>query len=533
MSIFNIFKPKSKRKPVVLAILDGWGYAPAWGGNAITMGDTPNFNFLLQNYPNFLLRAAEDAVGLPATLPGNSEVGHIAIGAGKVVHQHLLVINQAIADGSFFTNQAFLEGMNLAKERNSKLHILGMLSKGTLVHGDIDHVFNLVKMAKDQGLSKVYIHGFSDGRDSPQRDGFEQTFRLQEKLQELGVGKIATVTGRYFAMDRNKRYERTQRTYEAIVEGKGKKYQKAEDVFSENYANDVTDEYIVPSVITNEQGQPIAKIEEGDVVIFANFRADRTRQISKALCNDDFNGFKRNVRPKIHFVSMAYFSPNLPANIAFKIKTSGQCLAEVISQAGLTQHHIAESQKYPHVTFFINGGKEEPFPGESRLMIPSREDKTYDLIPRMCIDKVTKTLVDTINDKLYDIYIVNFANPDMVGHTGDLSAAIEACEATDECLGQVWEAVKKLGGTLIVTADHGNAEQMVDIKTGRPDPEHTTNKVPFIVADWENKYQTNSNLPADYIPELKDVAPTMLFIAGLEKGEGMMGINLVDEKKLS
>lgn len=530
MSIFNLFKPKSKRNPVVLLILDGWGHATAWGGNAITMGDTRNFNYLFQNYPNFLLRAAEDAVGLPTTLPGNSEVGHVAIGAGKVVHQHLLIINKALEDGSFFTNPAFLEGMKIAKENNSKLHILGMLSKGTLVHGDIDHVYNLVKLAKDQGLSKVYIHGFSDGRDSPQRDGFEQTFRLKEKLATLGVGQIATVTGRYFAMDRNKRYERTQRTFEAMTEGKGKKYKNAEDVFSENYANDVTDEYIVPSVVTDEQGQPLAKIENGDVVIFANFRADRTRQISKALCNDDFNGFSRRVRPKIHFVSMAFFSPNLPPNIAFRINPSGQCLAEVISKAGLTSYHIAESQKYPHVTYFINGGKEEPFQGESRQMIPSREDVTYDRIPRMNIDKVTKILVGQITSKLYDSYIVNFANPDMVGHTGDLSATIEACEATDECLGEVWQAVKKMNGTLIVTADHGNAEQMVDIKTGRPDPEHTTNKVPFIVADWEGKYQKNAKLSSDYVTELKDVAPTMLYLLGLEKGEGMTGTNLVEKK---
>lgn len=532
MSIFDIFKPKAANPPVVLLILDGWGHAHAWGGNAISMADTPNYEMLLKKYPTFYLRAAEGAVGLPADLPGNSEVGHVAIGAGKVIHQHLLIINQAIENGSFFTNEQFLKGMQLAKERDSKLHILGMLSKGTLVHGDIDHVINLVKLAKDQGLSRVYVHGFSDGRDSPQREGFEQTFRLEEEMEKIGVGKLATVTGRYYAMDRNKRYERTQKTYEAIVQGEGKKYKSAEEVFTKNYANDVTDEYILPSVLVDDDGQPITTIEDGDVVIFTNFRADRTRQISKALANADFDGFKRKVWPQIHFVSMAYYSPNLPPNVAFRVHPNVECLAEVISKAGMRQFHTAESQKYPHVTYFINGGKEKPFPKEERQLIQSIENITYDREPWMRVEEVTAVLNKKINSRLYDALICNFANPDMTGHTGDLSATIEGCEASDECLGRVWEMVKKVQGTLIVTADHGNAEEMVDIETGRPNPEHTRNKVPFIVADFRERYEADDQIPDDYVMELRDVAPTMLYILGLEPGEGMTGRTLVKKKNL-
>ena len=530
MSIFDIFRKKSTQPPVVLLILDGWGYAHAWGGNAISMADTPNFEKLFTEYPHFLLRAAEEAVGLPADLPGNSEVGHVALGAGKVVYQHLTLIENALKDGSFFTNKEFLKAMQIAKERDSKLHIWGMLSTGTKVHGSIDHVYSLVKLAKQQGLTKVFIHGFSDGRDAPQREGFEETYRLEQKLKELGVGKIATVTGRYYSMDRNKRYERTEKTYNAMVLGEGKKFKSTEQVFTQNYANDVTDEYILPSVIVDETGQPTSKIENGDVVIFANFRADRTRQLSKAFCNDNFNGFKRRNRPDIYFVSMAFFSPNLPPNIAFKIESSGECLAEVIAKAGLTQYHIAESQKYPHVTYFINGGKEDPFSKESRRLIPSLENITYDQKPRMSIDKVMIDLYKNIMARNYDSYICNFANPDMTGHTGDLSATIEGCEATDEGIGVVWEAVKARGGTLIVTADHGNAEEMVDIETGRPNPEHTRNKVPCIIANPKKEFIANNEIPADYVTELKDVAPTMLHILGLEPGEGMTGKSLVKKQ---
>ncbi|MFA4930882.1 MAG: 2,3-bisphosphoglycerate-independent phosphoglycerate mutase [Patescibacteria group bacterium] len=533
MSIFDFFKPKAANPPVVLLILDGWGYAHAWGGNAISMADTPNFDRLFTQYPHSLLRAAEEAVGLPATLPGNSEVGHVAIGAGRVIHQHLTIINQAIANGSFFTNEQLARGMQLCKERNAKLHILGMLSKGTMVHGDIDHVINLVKMAKQQGLSKVYIHGFSDGRDAPQREGFEQTYRLEKEMTELGVGRLATITGRYYAMDRNKRYERTEKTYRAIVQGQGKMYRSAEEVFTKNYANEVTDEYILPSVLTDEAGHPVTTVEDGDVIIFANFRADRTRQLSKALANADFHGFTRHVWPKIHFVSMSFFSPNLPPNIAFHLQPAGECLAEAISKAGLSQFHIAESQKYPHVTYFINGGNEQPYPREARQLIPSIEDITYDQAPWMRVEEVAQALNQKIKSRLYDAYICNFANPDMTGHTGDLSATIEGCEATDVCLGRVWEMVKMMRGTLIVTADHGNAEEMVDIKTGRPNPEHTTNKVPFIVADFAQKYAPNEELSTDYVPELRDVAPTMLYILGLEPGEGMTGRTLVKRKNLS
>ncbi|MBU0647772.1 2,3-bisphosphoglycerate-independent phosphoglycerate mutase, partial [Patescibacteria group bacterium] len=530
MSIFDIFRKKSTQPPVVLLILDGWGYAHAWGGNAISMADTPNFEKLFTRYPHFLLEAAEEAVGLPASLPGNSEVGHVAIGAGKIIHQHLTLIENAIKDGSFFQNEAILKGIQTAKERDSKLHIWGMLSTGTMVHGSINHVYNIVKMAKDHGLDEVYIHGFSDGRDAPQREGFEETYRFNQKLKELGVGKIATITGRYYAMDRNKRYERTEKTYKAMVLGEGKKFKSADEVFTQNYSNDVTDEYILPSVIVDENGEPTAKIETDDVVIFANFRADRTRQISKAFCSENYTGFKRENWPKIYFVSMAYYSPNLPPNIAFSIKPGGECLAEAISNAGLTQYHLAETQKYPHVTFFINGGKENPFPKEERQLVQSIEGITYDRAPRMSIDEVAPILSKKINARAYDAYICNFANPDMTGHTGDLSATIEGCEATDEGIDEVWQAVKVRGGTLIVTADHGNAEEMVDIQTGRPNPEHTRNKVPMIVADAQEKFVPNDELDKDYVMGLRDVAPTMLHILGVEAGEGMTGKSLVKRK---
>jgi 2,3-bisphosphoglycerate-independent phosphoglycerate mutase len=532
MGFLDYFKKTklSDKPPVVLLILDGWGYAHAWGGNAVTMGDTPNFDKLWTGHPHFTLKAAEAAVGLPEMMPGNSEVGHVAIGAGKVVHQHLYLINKAIEDGSFFQNEELIKAMQIAKDRGSKLHILGMLSLGTQVHGSIDHVYQLCKLAKDHGLSQVYIHGFSDGRDAPQREGFEQTHRLETKLNELGVGQIATISGRYFGMDRNKRYERTQRTYKAMVLGQGEKYHSTEEVFAKSYSQDVTDEYILPSVLIDANQKPVAVIEDNDVVIFANFRADRTRQISKALCNSNFNGFHRQKWPQIYFCSMAYYSPNLPSNIAFKIKPSGIPLAEVISKANLSQFHIAESQKYPHVTYFINGGREDTYPNEYRQLIPSIEDISYDQKPRMCIDKVASSLVDKINANKYDAYICNFANPDMVGHTGDLSATIEACEATDECLGDIWEAVAKRNGILMVTADHGNAEQMINIETGRPDPEHTRNPVPFMVCDPAHRIIINPDISDDYVTELRDIAPSMLYLLGLEKDQSMTGQNLIKFK---
>jgi len=533
MGLFDFFK-KTKltdQPPVVLLILDGWGDAHAWGGNAISMGDTPNFDHLWQEYPHFLLKAAEESVGLPAAMPGNSEVGHVALGAGKVVHQHLYLINKAIEDGSFFQNEELIKAMQTAKTRGSRLHILGMLSVGAQVHGSINHVYALCQLAKQQGLSQVFIHGFSDGRDAPQQEGFEETHRLLGKLKDLGVGEIATVTGRYFALDRNKRYERTEKTYQAMVLGQGEEYRNVEEVFVKNYAKEVTDEYINPSVIIRPDGRPVATIDEKDVVIFANFRADRTRQISKALCNRDFNGFKRTKWPSIYFASMAFFSPNLPQNIAFRIKPSGQTLGEVIAQNNLSQFRIAETQKYPHVTFFLNGGREEPFSHEYRRLIPSIENITYDQVPEMSIAQVVKSLVNQIKHDKYDVYICNFANPDMTGHTGDLSATIEGCEYTDEGIGQVWEAVKQKNGVLIVTADHGNAEQMVDIQTGRPDPEHTRNPVPCIIASPDQRFVANPELPADYNFELKEVAPTVLSILGLPPGEAMTGIALVKLKK--
>jgi len=532
MGLFDIFK-KTKltdKPPVVLLILDGWGDAHAWGGNAISMGRTPNFDMLWQEYPHFILKAAEKSVGLPDAMPGNSEVGHVAIGAGKVIHQHLYLINQSIEDKSFYTNAELVKAMQTAKERGSKLHIMGMLSIGTQVHGSINHVYALCELAKQQGLSQVYIHGFSDGRDSPQQEGFERTHELEDKLKELGVGQIATVTGRYFAMDRNKRYERTERTYDAMVLGEGEKYKSAEECFVKNYAKDVTDEYINPSVIVKEDGSPVATIGENDVVIFANFRADRTRQISKALCNADFAGFKRKQWPKIYFTSMAYFSPNLPQNIAFKIKPKGETLGEVIAANGLSQYRIAESQKYPHATFFINGGREKPFPNEYRSLIPSLENITYDQVPEMSLEKVVKDLAGQIRHNKYDVYICNFANPDMTGHTGDLSATIEGCEYCDEGVGLVWEAIKKQNGTLIITADHGNAEQMVDIETGRPDPEHTKNPVPCIIASADNRFVKNPDIPTDHVLELKEVAPTILSILGLPMGKEMTGLPLVKTK---
>lgn len=530
MSIFDIFKPKAKQSPTVLLILDGWGYANPWGGNAISMAETPNFESLAQKYPFFTLEASAGAVGLPTNLPGNSEVGHMAIGSGQAIMQHLTIIDNAIADGSFFQNTFLLKAMQTAKERQSRVHILGMMSKGSLVHGNIDHVFALVQMAKDNGLSEVYVHGFSDGRDAPQTESLQQTHRLIEKMNQLGVGKIATITGRYYSMDRNKRWERTQKTYEAMIEGKGETSFDPEEVYAKNYSKDITDEYIPPTVIINSDGSPVATIKDGDVVIFANFRSDRTRQLSYALANADFDDFKRNVWPKIYFVSMVFYSMKLPENVAFRLKSEGDCLAKVISDAGLKQYHLAETQKYPHVTFFINGGREDVFSGEERGLIASIEGITYDRVPRMSVDKVADNLIDKINSNLFDAYIVNFANADMVGHTGDLPATIEACEAVDENIGRVWEAVKNKNGTLLIVADHGNAEEKVDIKTGRPNPEHTKNPVPFIVADSRGRFAARINLPEDYDKQLRDVAPTMLEVMALPIGKGMTGTSLVLRK---
>lgn len=526
----GLFGGPAKKPPVVLLILDGWGYAHPWGGNAISMSETPNYESLMKNYPFFLLGAAETSVGLPSGQPGNSEVGHMTIGSGQSITQHLTLIGRSIEDGSFFQNPTLLEAMKIAKEKNSKLHILGMLSRGGLVHGDIEHIYNLVKMAKDHGLEKVYIHGFSDGRDAPLTESLQQTIRLVDKMNELGVGKMATITGRFYAMDRNKRWDRTQITYEAMLEGKGAHFKDPQEVFAQSYSNDITDEYIKPSVIVDENDKPVATIDDDDVVIFANFRNDRTRQLSYALAVDGFNDFRRHKKPNIHFASMVFYAEKLPKNVAYRLHSEGDCLAKAISNAGLTQYHIAETQKFPHVTFFINGGAEEPFKGESRKLITSIENVTYDKVPRMSVDKITSDVVSNLKNNNYDTYIINFANADMVGHTGDLTAIIEACEAVDQCIGEIWEVILKKKGTLLLTADHGNAEEKIDIKTGRPNPEHSKNDVPFVVADAQNRFVTNNDLPADYHKELRDVAPTMLYALGLDKAKGMTGNTLVIKK---
>lgn len=506
-----------KDKLTMLMILDGFGKNPIEEGNAVAKANKPNIDKLMMTCPTAEVYASGEAVGLPEGQMGNSEVGHTNIGAGRIVYQELTRITKSIEDGDFFSIPEFVEAVENCKTNNKKLHILGLLSDGG-VHSHERHLYGLLELAKRKGLEDVYVHCFMDGRDTLPASGEGYIQKLEEKMKEKGVGKIATISGRFYVMDRDKRWEREQKAYDAMVNGVGENATSAVQAIESSYQKEVFDEFVVPTVITNGD-KPIATIEDGDSVIFFNFRPDRARQITRTLVDPDFKEFETK-KIKLNFVCMTQYDETIPnVKVAFKPQTLKNTFGEYVSSKNLNQLRIAETEKYAHVTFFFNGGREEPYKGEDRILVPSPKVETYDLKPEMSAYEVTEKVVDAINSEKYDAIILNFANPDMVGHTGNLEAAIKAVEAIDECVGKIVDALSKHNGKLLLTADHGNCEQEIDYKTGEPLTSHTTNPVPLVLYGEENANLKNGRLA--------DLAPTLLELMGLEQPDEMTGESLI------
>ncbi len=506
-------------RPVALVILDGWGYSEISEGNAVAQARTPNIDGYFSNYPHTLLQASGPCVGLMEGQMGDSNVGHLNIGAGRIVYQYVERINVAIRDGSFFSNPVILQAMTHAKEQQRPLHLMGLVSPGG-VHSHSNHLYALLQLAKQQGLREVYVHCFLDGRDVPPKSAAEYVQDLVDKIGEIGVGRIATISGRYYAMDRDRRWERVQKAYDALVLGEGRTATDPVQAVRDAYAAGETDEFVIPTVLTSN-GEPTVTIDENDAVIFFNFRSDRARQLTYAFVREDFTGFERKKWPRVFFCSFTQYAEDLDIPYAFDPDAPEKTLGQVVSEAGLTQLRIAETEKYAHVTFFLNGGQEVEFPGERRRLIPSPKVATYDLQPEMSAPEVTEAVLEEI-EKGVDLIVLNFANLDMVGHTGVMEAAVKAVEAVDACLGKVVQGVREAGGCLLVIADHGNAEQMIDYDTGKPHTAHTSNPVPAVLICDELKDQVKLRSGI-----LADVAPTILELLGIEKPETMLGESLI------
>ena len=510
------------KKPVVLMVLDGYGLSSQTEGNAIAMAKTPVMDGLMKECPFVEGQASGLAVGLPDGQMGNSEVGHMNIGAGRIVYQDLTRITKSIQDGDFFENKALLDAMENCKKNDSDLHLWGLLSDGG-VHSHITHLYGLLEMAKRQGLTKVYVHAFLDGRDTPPASGKDFVEELLKKMEEIGVGKIASLSGRYYAMDRDNNWDRVQKAYDSLVKGEGVQAECPVKALEESYAKDVTDEFVLPTVIT-ENGKPISVVKENDSVIFFNFRPDRAREITRAFCDDQFTGFDRPYI-KTDFVCFKNYDETIPnKKIAFEKEEIVNTFGEYLAKCGKKQLRLAETEKYAHVTFFFNGGIEEPNVDEARLLVKSPKDvATYDLKPEMSAPEVGMDLVEAIKSDKYDVIVINFANPDMVGHTGVIPAAVKAVERVDELVGEAVQAVKDVDGVLFICADHGNAEKMIDETTGEPHTAHTTNPVPFILVNADPKYTLREG------GCLADIAPTLLQIMGLEQPKEMTGKSLLVE----
>ncbi|MFR5266219.1 2,3-bisphosphoglycerate-independent phosphoglycerate mutase [Clostridium sp.] len=508
------------KKPVMLMILDGFGISENENGNAIVAAKKPNLDKYISKYPNTKIAASGLKVGLPEGQMGNSEVGHLNIGAGRIVYQELTRITKAIEDGDFFTNEALNKAVDNAIKNDSALHLMGLLSDGG-VHSHIGHLKGLLELAKRKGLSKVYVHAFMDGRDVAPSSGKDFIVQLENIMKEVGVGEIATISGRYYAMDRDNRWERVQLAYDAMTLGKGEVATSAVDAMINSYNNDKTDEFVLPTVI-EKNGQPVAKIVSGDSVIFFNFRPDRAREMTRAIVDREFVGFERE-QLDVTFVTMTQYDKTLEnVEVAYKPESYTNTLGEYVAKNGLTQLRIAETEKYAHVTFFFNGGVEKPNENEDRAIVASPKVATYDLKPEMSAFELTDELVKRIDEDKYDMIILNYANPDMVGHTGVVEAAIKAVEAVDTCLGKVVEKVLEKEGTVFITADHGNAEVMINPETGNPFTAHTSNLVPLL---WISKDAEGRALKED--GKLADLAPTMLEVMGLAKPAEMTGESLL------
>lgn len=511
------------KKPTVLMILDGYGLNDKVEGNAVKEAKTPVMDSLMKEYPFVKGNASGMAVGLPDGQMGNSEVGHLNMGAGRIVYQELTRITKEIQDGDFFQNEALLKAVKNAKENGSSLHMYGLLSDGG-VHSHITHLFGLLELAKREGVEKVYVHCFLDGRDTPPQSGKGYVQELTDKMNELGVGKIATVMGRYYAMDRDNRWDRVERAYQAITKGIGVAAVSGVEAVQNSYDNGKNDEFVEPAVVM-ENGKPTATIQDGDSVIFFNFRPDRAREITRVFCCDDFKGFEREKRLDVTYVCFTDYDETIPnKEVAFHKVGITNTFGEFLAANGLKQARIAETEKYAHVTFFFNGGVEEPNPGEDRILVKSPKVATYDLQPEMSAPEVCSKLVEAIKSDKYDVIIINFANPDMVGHTGVESAAISAIETVDACVGKAVEAIKEVNGQLFICADHGNAEQLVDYETGEPFTAHTTNQVPFILVNADPSYVLREG------GCLADIAPTLIELMGLKQPKEMTGESLLIKK---
>ncbi|MCI9015675.1 MAG: 2,3-bisphosphoglycerate-independent phosphoglycerate mutase [Clostridia bacterium] len=509
-----------KNKLTMLMILDGFGENSNDKANAVKMASTPNLDKFMKMYPMTNIYTSGLDVGLPEGQMGNSEVGHTNIGAGRIVYQELTRITKSIESGDFFSIPEFNEAIENCNKNKSDLHIMGLLSDGG-VHSHIRHLYALLELAKRKGIENVYVHCFLDGRDTPPASAETYITKLEEKMKEKEIGKIATIMGRFYAMDRDKRWERVEKAYRALVEGEGQKALTATSAIESSYQKEVFDEFVEPTVICNGD-TPIATIKNNDSVIFFNFRPDRAREITRTLVDNNFDEFNTN-KINLYFVCMTSYDETMPnVNIAFKPTSLKNTFGEYISKQGYTQLRIAETEKYAHVTFFFNGGEEKQYEGEDRILVPSPKVETYDLKPEMSAYEVTDKVLEAISSNKYDCIILNYANPDMVGHTGNLEAAIKALEAIDECVGKVVNEVIKKEGVILITADHGNAEQMIDYKTGEPHTAHTTNPVPLVLIGRDN-----INLKQG---KLADLAPTMLDIMGLEKPEEMTGESIIVRK---
>jgi len=511
---------KEAARPMVLLILDGWGYSEATQNNAIEAANTPVWDKLLEQYPSSLIRTSGAAVGLPADQMGNSEVGHINLGAGRVVYQEFTRVSRAIKTGSFFTNRTLTDAVDKAIENEKAVHILGLLSPGG-VHSHEDHIHAMVKLAAQYGANTVYLHAFLDGRDTPPRSALTSIQSMEAQFKQMKGCRFASIIGRYYAMDRDHRWPRIQESYDLITRGKaGYQAVDAETALNLAYARGESDEFVKATAIVPEGAQPV-QVEDGDIVIFMNFRSDRARQITRPFIEPDFDGFERAARPVPgSFVSLTEYNSEFDVPVAYPAERLSNVFGEYIAQHGLRQLRLAETEKYAHVTFFFNGGREKPFEGEDRILVKSPMVATYDLQPEMSAPEVTDNLVAAIKGGVYDVIICNYANPDMVGHTGLFAAAVEAIEVIDTALGQVVDALQKAGGEMLITADHGNAELMLNTGTGQPHTAHTSNLVPLVYIGREAQITEHG--------ALSDIAPSMLYLMNMEIPPEMTGTPLID-----
>ena len=508
-------------KLAAILILDGFGIRDTEMGNAVKQANTPNFDRYWNKYPHNQLKASGEAVGLPKGQMGNSEVGHLNIGAGRIVYQSLTRVNLSIEEGDFFEKDTFIDAIKEAKDKNKALHLFGLLSDGG-VHSHIKHLFALLKLARDNDLKDVYVHAFLDGRDVGQQTAKKYIEQAEEKMEEYGVGQFATISGRYYSMDRDKRWDRVKRAYDAMVHGEGPKYKEPYELVNDSYENGIYDEFVIPSVLTDEDGNPRGTVENEDSIIFYNFRPDRAIQISRTFSDDDFRDFDRgeNVPKDLHFVMLTNFSESVDGYVAYKSVKLDNTVGEVLAQQDMKQLRIAETEKYPHVTFFMSGDREKEFPGEKRILINSPDVDTYDLQPEMSVYEVTDALLEELDagtDRPNAI-LLNFANPDMVGHSGKLEPTIKAIEAVDECLGKIVDKIVELGGNAIITADHGNSDEVVTLE-GDPMTTHTTNPVPVIVT------KESATLRDGGI--LADLSPTLLGLLDIDLPAEMTGTSLI------